>query len=51
MQITGGFVGIIGATMNGGEVGGVDGGDGKEAEEPDETEAESGLQESFRRQL
>lgn len=51
-QITGGLVGVIGATIIGGEAGGVHGGEGKEAiEEPDDTEADSGLQESFRRHL
>lgn len=51
-RIVGGFVGVIGATMIGGEVGGVDEGDVREdTEEPEDIEAERGLQESLRRQL
>lgn len=51
-RIVGGFVGVMGATMIGGEVGGVEEGDAKEdTEEPEDIEAERGLQESFRRQL
>lgn len=51
-RMVGGCVGFIGATMIGGDVGGVEAGDGRdETEEPEDMEAESGLQESFRRQL
>lgn len=47
----GALVGVIGATIVGGDVGGVDSGVvGGDSEERDE-EADSGLHESFRRQL
>lgn len=50
--IDGGLVGVMGATIIGGEAGGVEAGDAKEdTEEPEDMEAERGLQESLRRQL